>query len=63
MGETDRQYLRDPLLRVQADEALAGRVWGTGEPNAGAAADAHHGDKGHLPAAKVYPYLKSIRIC
>ena len=51
MGEIDRQYLETPLLRVQADEDLAGAARGTGKPEAGAAADACHGAAGHLPAA------------
>ena len=72
MREIDRQYLETPLLRVQADEGLAGAAWDTGEPEAGAAADARHGVAGHLPAAwhqpKIagtpgYPYLlRNVRI-
>ena len=56
----------DPLLWVAADEGLAGAAGYTGEPEAGAAADAGHGAAGHLPATRtsrpapgvrVYPYL------
>ena len=45
----------DALLRVQADEGLAGAAWGTGEQEAGAAADAHYGAAGHLPTAQHQP--------
>ena len=30
--ETDRHYLADPFLRVEADEGLVGRVGYTGKP-------------------------------
>ena len=50
MREMDRQYLETPLLRVPADEGLAGAVGYSGEPEAGAGADAGHGAAGHLPA-------------
>ena len=45
----------DALLRVQADEGLVGAEWDSGEPEAGAAADARHGAAGHLPAAQHHP--------
>ena len=35
MGEIDRQYLETPLLRVPADEGLAGAAGQAGEPEAG----------------------------
>ena len=41
----------NPILRVAADEGLAGEAWSTGEPEAGAAADAGHGATGHLTEA------------
>ena len=49
----------DPLLRVEADEGLAGAAGQAGEPEAGAAADESHGAAGHLPAPehRDYPYL------
>ena len=34
------------------DENLAGEAWNSGEPEAGAAADAAHGAKDHLPEAR-----------
>ena len=45
----------DPLLRVEADEGLAGEAGGTGEPEAGAAVDAHHWAEGRLPASPHQP--------
>ena len=45
----------DPILRVTADEGLAGAAWDSGEPEAGAAADAGHGPAGHLPATQDQP--------
>ena len=60
------------LLRVEADEGLAGAGGQVREPEAGAAADAHHGAAGHLPESphhrpalehRVYPYLlEKIRV-
>ena len=54
MGEIDRQYLETPFYgsrRVETDEGLAGEARDSGKPEAGAAADAHHGAAGHLPKA------------
>ena len=54
-GEDRPAVPGDALLRVQSDEGLAGAAWGTGEPEAGAAADARHEAAGHLPAAWHHP--------
>ena len=43
------------LLRVEAHEGLAGPGGQVREPEAGAAADAHHGAKGHLQASPHQP--------
>ena len=43
------------LLRVEAHEGLAGAGGQAGEPEAGAAADAHHGVAGHLPESPHQP--------
>ena len=45
----------DPLLRFEANEGLAGAAGYSGEPEAGAAADAGHGVAGHLPATENQP--------
>ena len=55
MGEMDRKYLETHLLWVAPHVGLAGPAGGRGEPEAGAAADAHHGPKGHLPSASHQP--------
>ena len=66
MREMDRQYLETPFLRVTADEGLAGAAWDSGEPEAGAAADAGHGLRAiyrrprtshPAPGVRGYPYL------
>ena len=43
------------LLRVEAYEGLAGTGGQSGGPEAGAAADAHHGTAGHLPESPHQP--------
>ena len=48
MQAMDRQYLGYTLLLVEAYEGLAGAGGQVREPEAGAAADAHHGAAGHL---------------
>ena len=45
----------DPILRVQADEGLAGEAWDTGKPEAGAAVDESHEAPGHLPESPHQP--------
>ena len=45
----------DPLLWVTADAGLAEPAGVPGKPEAGAAADAHHGSAGHLPAVQHQP--------
>ena len=55
MGEIDRQYLETPFYGFRRMKAWLGEAWGTGEPEAGAAADAHHGVAGYLPAASHQP--------
>ncbi len=45
----------DPLLRVEADEGLAGAAGQAGEPEAGAAVDESHGAAGHLQASPHQP--------
>ena len=51
----------DPLLRVQADESLAGEARGKSEAEAGAAADACHGTAGHLPPSQHQPPVAGRR--
>ena len=55
MGEDGPAGLGDPILRVQADEGLAGEAGDTGKPEAGAAVDAHPGAAGHLPGSPHQP--------
>ena len=50
-----RQYLGYTLLLVEAYEGLAGAGGQVREPEAGAAADAHHGAAGHLPQSPRQP--------
>ena len=57
MGEIDRQYLETPFYGSRRIKAWLERQGGTGEPEAGAAADARHGVAGHLPAAWHQPKI------
>ena len=55
MGEIDRQYLETPFYGSRRMRVWLERQGGTGEPEAGAAADACHGAAGHLPASQHQP--------
>ena len=55
MREMDRQYLETAFYGSRRMKGVAGEAGDTGKPEAGAAADAHHGSAGHLPAAQHQP--------
>ena len=54
MQAMDRQYLETPFYGSQRMRAWLERQGGS-KPEAGAAADAHHGVKGHLPGSPHQP--------
>lgn len=54
--EPDRRAVHeDAVLRVAEAREMAWEEWASGEPEAGARADAGHGDRGDLPQAETEP--------
>ena len=52
MALMDRQYLKDPLLRLQEDASLAEEARTPGQPEEGPAFDAANGPGGYLSASQ-----------